>query len=207
MEHLFLFLDLGSSGINKGSCLDSKNSFFLTFLGRPHCRSKPISFHLSSWLLGPFWDKKNKQGRARAFPHFTNQTRDMVSQKMEYQTQDSLEWFCLYEPFCVWEKYLCIHFKIQMGRTPLDLLWTFRTFQYWLYSSCKLWEKYIWALFWWENNSSSPLILPIIRSFFFLSAHVFPNHFAFLLSLSLEWKQHLLVTPHYDQSSNAQNSY
>lgn len=76
--------------------------------------------------------------------------------------------------------------NIQLGRTPLGLFSTFRKFQYWLCSSCKLWERHIWALLWWDrNNWSSPLIISIIRYFFFLSSHIFAKHFHYLLSLSL----------------------
>lgn len=186
MEHLFLFLDPWSLGKNKGSSSHSKNSFLLTSLSRPHWRSKPIppTSPANYWC---HFGRRQKPGKSKSFSTFfsSDQRHGLSGNGMS-----GINFTKMILPLwtILWFRKVSMHpfTNIQLGRTPLGLFSTFRKFQYWLCSSCKLWERHIWALFWWDrNNWSSPLIISIIRSFFFLSSHIFAKHFHYLLSLSL----------------------
>lgn len=107
---------------------------------------------------------------------------------MEYQILATLKLFCLYDSFCVWENHLRIHLKKSDRKPPPRptlniqdiLLLTLLIMQ-------NLREVYMSFIMMEINNSSSPLILSIKNNLSSFSALMFfPNHFTFLLSLSLE---------------------
>lgn len=91
--------------------------------------------------------------------------------------------------------------NIQLGRTSLGLLSIFRKLQYWFCSSCKLWERHIWALLWCNRNDlNSPLIIFTIRSFFSFLALIFLKT-VFIFFFHCPWVKTTLFTCHFSLSA------